>query len=85
MSLAFDLVNTMLLIKRLRIFGLPGDLVELISNGLRNGFFYVSVDRENSCVQHCDAGTVQGLVLGPIQYAIYVSPLSDLAKMTLFR
>ena len=29
-------------------------------------------------------GTVQGSSLGPILYAIFVSPLLDLAKMTLF-
>ena len=29
-------------------------------------------------------GTVQGSILGPILYAIFVSPLFELAKMTLF-
>ena len=31
-----------------------------------------------------DVGTVQGSILGPILYAIFVSPLLDLAKLTLF-
>ena len=38
----------------------------------------------SSIVHPSVVGTVQGSILGPILYAIFVSPLFDLAKMTLF-
>ena len=38
----------------------------------------------NSYVHDTDVGTVQGSILGPILYALFVSPCLDLAKITLF-
>ena len=35
-------------------------------------------------MHHCGVETVQGSILGTILYALFVSPLFDLAKMTLF-
>ena len=84
LSAAFDVVNIELLVKRLKIIGLPSDIVELITNWLSDRSFYVSIDGNNSFVHLSKAGTVQGSILGPILYAIFVSPLFDLAKMTLF-
>ena len=84
LSAAFDVVNIELLLKRLRIIGLPDDIVALISNWLTERYYYVSIDGDNSYVHMSCVGTVQGSILGPILYAIFVSPLFDLAKMTLF-
>ena len=41
LSAAFDLVNVELLIKRLRIMGMPNDLIRLIREWLVNRKFYV--------------------------------------------
>ena len=84
LSSAFDVVNVELLLKRLTVIGLPNDMLTLISNWLKTRYFYVSVDGNNSYVRLSNIGTVQGSILGPILYAIFVSPLFDLAKMTLF-
>ena len=46
--------------------------------------FYVSIDGNNSFVHSSSVGTVQCSILGPILYAIFVSPLFDLSKLTLF-
>ena len=83
-SSAFDVVNVELLIKRLTIMGLPSDMILLIGEWLRARFFYVGLDVGNSSVRCCGVGTVQGSILGPILYALFVSPLFDLADMTLF-
>ena len=64
--------------------GLPTDMVMLIGEWLGSRFFYVSLDVGNSIIHRCGVGTVQGSILGPILYALFVSPLFDLAKMTLF-
>ena len=84
LSAAFDVVNIELLIKRLVIIGIPDDLVRLIAVWLRNRYFFVNVGDNNSSIHCSNVGTVQGSILGPILYALFVSPLFDLEKMTLF-
>ena len=84
LSAAFDMVNTTLLLKRLVIIGLPTDVVELIKIWLVDRSFYVSVDGKNSKLLDLVCGTVQGSILGPILYAMYVSPLFDLHNLTNF-
>ena len=84
LSSAFDVVNVELLIKRLNIIGLPSDVVMLISNWLTTRYFYVSVDGNNSYIHGTSVGTVQGSILGPMLYSLFVSPLTELEKITLF-
>ena len=84
LSAAFDMVNTNLLIKRLKIVGIPSDVVDLIKIWLSDRSFYVNIDGRNSILSELFCGTVQGSILGPIIYVIYVSPLFDLHKLTNF-
>ena len=84
MSAAFDLVNVELLIKRLRIIGLPTDVNNLIRAWLSDRKFYVDINGSCSSLRQSDKGTIQGSVLGPVLYAIFVSPLFDLTRITNF-
>ncbi len=84
LTAAFDLVDVRLLIKRLQIVGLPTDVVKLIELWLSGRSFFVNVDGISSILQDLTCGIIQGSILGPILYAIYVSPLFDLAKLTNF-
>ncbi len=84
MSSAFDLVNINLLVKRLIKIGLPSDIVNLISVWLRDRTFYVSIDGESSVLYDLLLGTVQGSILGPVLYAIFISPIFDIADLTAF-
>ena len=84
LSAAFDLVNIKLLMKRLIIIGLPNDILLLIELWLSKRSFFVNVNDKNSIVIDLKCGTIQGSILGPILYAIYVSPLFDLLKLTNF-
>ena len=84
LSCAFDVVNIDLLLKRLKIIGLPPDCVELIEVWLKNRCFYVSIDNTNSALFDLLLGTVQGSVLGPILYAIFVSPIFDIVPLLTF-
>ena len=84
LSSAFDLVNINLLIKRLSKIGLPCDVIRLISSWLRERSFYVSIDGENSVLYDLLLGTVQGSILGPVLYAIFVSPMFDLEELSAF-
>jgi hypothetical protein len=84
LSAAFVVVNIPILMKRLKILGLPEDVIALIGVWLQNRSFYVSVNNRNSILYDLISGTVQGSILGPILYAIYVSPVFDLVLMSSF-
>jgi hypothetical protein len=84
LSSAFDMVNIPLLLKRMSIIGLPHDVIELVRVWLTNRSYYVSVGGGNSCFFDLLLGTVQGSVLGPILYAIFVSPLFDIVPVLSF-
>ena len=84
LSAAFDVVNIDVLMARLRIVGLPVDVIDLIEVWLRNRFFYVDIADQVSFLHEIDTGTIQGSILGPILYAIYVAPLFDLEDLSNF-
>jgi hypothetical protein len=84
LSAVFDVVNISLLIKRLKILGLPADVIDLIKVWLRNRSLYVSIDYHISVLFDIICGTVQGSFLGPKLYGIYVSPFLDLIIMSSF-
>ena len=84
LSSAFDVVNVNLLIKRLTILGLPDDVISLIKVWLQNRCYYVSLDSGNSVLYDLLLGTVQGSILGPVLYAMFVSPLFDIVPMLAF-
>ena len=82
LTAAFDVVNIDLLIRRLKIIGMPEDVVNLIDIWLRDRSFLVEVNGDVSVVRLLLCGVVQGSILGPILYAIFVSPLFDIIKLT---
>jgi hypothetical protein len=84
LSAEFDLVNEELLIKRLRIIGLPIDLIRLMRMWLTDRKYFVNVDEVSSSIHYSNTGTILGFVLGPVLYAIFVSLLFDLTNITNF-
>jgi hypothetical protein len=83
LSAAFDLVELDLRLKRLKEMGLPEDVISLLEVWLRNRF-YVEANGHNSMVLNSEIGTVQGSILGPILYSLFLRPLYDLEKLTTF-
>ena len=84
LSAALDIVNINLLMKRQTLLGLPSDVLRLIKTLLSNRTYYFNINGINSEVIVQKSGTLQGPILGPILYAIYVSPLFDLTHLTNF-
>ena len=74
LSAAFDVVNIELLLKRMSIVGLPMDVLALLKSWLINRKAYVEV--EGSCSEFFEvkAGTVQGSILGPVLFNLFISP-----------
>ena len=75
------MVNIKIQLMKLRVVGLPADLVAFIEVWLTDRMFYVEVYGVTSIFHHSNSGTIQGSILGPILYAIFVSPLSDLIDL----
>ena len=84
LSSAFDVVNINLLLKRMRISGLPDDVIKLVEIWLLDRKYYVTVNGRCSFIRLSDLGTVQGSILGPFLYALFVSPLFDMTLLTAF-
>ena len=61
---------------------ITADVVSLIETWLTERIFYVSVNGDNSCMTKSDTGTIQGLILGTIHYAIFMVLLFDPKKLT---
>jgi hypothetical protein len=77
LSAAFDVVNVDLLLVRLKKMGLPTDVITLLESWLKDRLCYVEV--RNCCSQYFDSdvGTVQGSILGPILFSLFMSPLLE--------
>jgi hypothetical protein len=77
LSAAFDVVNVDLLLVRLRKMGLPTDVINLLESWLKDRQCYVEV--RSSCSQYFDSndGTVQGSILGPVLFSLFMSPLLE--------
>jgi hypothetical protein len=81
LSTAFDIVNINILIKCPKTIGIPDGVVDLIGIWLTDQSFYESINGQNSILFDLICSTIQGSILGPIIYAIYVSPLFYLFQL----
>ena len=71
------MVNIGLLLKRMEIMGLPSDVLALIRSWLLERKAYVEVDGECSELFDVMAGTVQGSVLGPVLFNLFIRPMLE--------
>jgi hypothetical protein len=84
LSAAFDVVNRPLLLRRMRVLGIPEAIILLIQDWLAGRMAYCEVGGRNSMIRMIEEGTVQGSILGPLLFAIFVSPLWDIVEATSF-
>lgn len=84
LSAAFDLVDVKELERRLKSSGLPVTLVHLVTTWLSNRFAFVEVDGYRSDIFKIEKGTVQGSILGPVLFAIFIEPIVTFLKLVAF-
>ncbi len=84
LSAAFDVVNVKLHTKRLKIVGLPSDIIDLIQLWLSQRKYSVNINGKCSMYYDLESGTIQGSIFGPFLCTIYVSPLFDIVKLSSF-
>jgi hypothetical protein len=78
LSAAFDVVDINLLMKRMITLGLPTDWIELLETWLRDQAAFVEVSGHRSMLYDVNIGTVQGSILGPALFSLFVSPVFGL-------
>ena len=84
LSAAFDVVNVDLLIMRLKTFGLPADWIVLLEAWLRDRAAFVEVSVDRSMLYKVNIGTVQGSILGPVLFSLFVSPMFGLNNIVAY-
>jgi hypothetical protein len=84
LSAAFDVVNVDLLLTRLTTLGLPSDWMSLLESWLKDRAAFVEVSVDRSMLYDINIGTVQGSILGPVLFSLFVSPVFELRNIVAY-
>jgi hypothetical protein len=84
LSAAFDVVDRNLLFERLEIMGLPEDIRCMIKDWLTDRQSYIDVRGESTYMENSKHGTVQGSVLGPVLFSLFIRPVYKIENLTTY-
>jgi hypothetical protein len=87
LSKAFDTLNHEILLKKLNLYGIRGQVLSLFNSYLTNRKQYVQYNNYKSSLQTITCGVPQGSILGPILFLLYINDIHNsttLLKIILF-
>ena len=81
MSKAFDTINYQILLTNLYHYGIYGTPLKLIHINLSNRKQYAIFDDTHSDTLNINTGVLQGSILGPILFIIYINDICNAKKL----
>ena len=73
LSKAFDAIDHIILLNKLKYYGLEGPTLNLFQSYLSNRTQYTEIEDTTSTILPIHVGVPQGSILGPILFIIYVN------------
>ena len=77
LSKAFDTLDHIILINKLRYYGVDGAELKWFESYLTNRKQYVEIDGNKSDFKNITTGVPQGSVLGPLLFLIYMNDIQE--------
>ena len=72
-SIAFDLIDHIIITTKLQLVGVPNILINSCTDFLRQGYFRVKIGENKSAWKSTHAGVPQGAKLGPLLFLVMIN------------